>query len=516
MQFGLVGESRSLFHNKTSLKSSACFTIDAADVPILRKTVLQLAGIGYGEMPIRERLGLKDLSDLRWRALPIYRAEKLTLRDPQAVAIDLFLLQGDIPRAELDRLFDPADQAALVRAGLLLLDEAAIGRARASLFPIGDRLIFSDHAWPSLPHPGYEKVPPDQVMFIGTDSRWLARATTRRPVGAALDLCTGSGIHALLAAAHSQRVVAVDINPRAVHCARFNGQAAGANNIDVRLGDLYEPVGDARFDLITANPPFVPSPRDSLQYRDGGRSGEEVQRRIITGLPKYLAPGGMAQIVTEFGERGDEPLANRLRQWLGAAPMDIHILRLREHSVADYSIGHADGADSYQAFLDSVHDWAGNLRTQGYTRIVSVLLAFQWSDPTLGLPWTRIEAPQSLHSAANTEVEAAFAAERMVRKANFHELLGRSRVRWAGPIALLEARVLGREISGNTQAELLGKGLSILQTLNPVERDILLLIEKPLAVSELIALAQGLNLAKETILTTIGSLIRRRLVHLFQ
>ncbi len=417
-------------------------------MPILRKTVLQLAAIGYGEKPIRERLALNDLKDLRWRALPIYRAEKLTVRDSQAVAIDLFLLQGVIPLAELDRLFDPADQAALVRAGLLLLDNPGHARAGASLFPIENRLIFSDHAWPSLPHPGCEQVPPDQVMFIGTDSRWLARATTRRPAGAALDLCTGSGIHALLAAAHSRRVVAVDINPRAVHCARFNAQAAGVNNIEVRLGDLYEPLDDARFDLITANPPFVPSPRDWLQYRDGGRSGEEVQRRIIAGLPQYLAPGGMAQMVTEFGERGNQPLVNRLRQWLGDAPMDILILRLQEHSTTDYSIGHADGAGSYQAFLDSVHDWSGNLKAQGYTRIVSVLLAFQWSDAALGLPWTRIEAPQSLHAAAHAEVEAAFAAERLVRKANFHELLEHSQVRWAGPIALLEARVLGCGVPG--------------------------------------------------------------------
>jgi hypothetical protein len=497
------------------LNNSASYTIDAADVAILRMALLQLAGIGYSEAPIRERLGLKDLTDLRWRALPIYRAEKLTARDPQAVAIDLFLLQGAISTTELDQLFDSAKQATLVRAGLLLLDESGTARARASLFPIGDRLIFSDHAWPSLPHPGYAKVLPDQVMFIGTDSRWLARVTARRSVGAALDLCTGSGIHALLAATHSQRVVAVDINPRAVQCVRFNCQASGANNIEVRLGDLYEPVGQARFDLITANPPFVPSPRNSLTYRDGGRSGEDVQRRIIAGLPQFLAPGGMAHIVTEFGERGDEPLANRLREWLRDAPMDIHILRLRETLAADYAIGHADGADSYAAFLNSVHDWAGNLRTQGYTRIVSVLLAFQWSDPELGRPWTRSETPQSLHSSANTEVEAAFAAERVVRKANFHELLVRSRVRWAGPMALLETRKLGREVTRHTQAELLGKGLPILQTLNPVERDILLLIEKPLAVSDLVVLAQGFNLEKETILATISSLIRRRLVHLF-
>jgi hypothetical protein len=63
---------------------------------------------------------------------------------------------------------------------------------------------------------------------------------------------------------------------------------------------------------------------------------------------------------------------------------------------------------------------------------------------------------------------------------------------------------------------LLGKALPILQTLNPIERDILLLIEQPRPVSELIATAERLTLAREIILTTLGSLIRCRLVHLFQ
>ena len=387
-----------------------------------------------------------------------------------------------------------------------------MARARASLFPVGDRLVFSDHAWPLLPHPGCVTVSDDQVMSVGTDSRWLARATVRRSVGAALDLCTGSGIHALLAAAHSKRVVAVDINPRAAQCTRFNSLASGTSNIEVLVGDLYDPVGSERFDLITANPPFVPSPRDSLKFRDGGRSGEDVQRRIIAGLPHHLAPGGMAHIVTEFGERGEEPLANRLREWLGGAPMDIYILRLRVHSAANYAMGHADGVGSSENFLNSVHDWIENLSTQGYTRMVSVLLTFQWSDSAVGSPWTRSDSPQTLHSAAGTEVAAAFAAERLVRQPNFLDLLGRSRVRWAGPIALQETKVLGYEVPSTVQAELLGRSLSIQHRLDTTERAILALIGKPMPFSELVGLAQGLNLDREVVVSAIGSLIRRGLV----
>jgi len=81
-------------------------------------------------------------------------------------------------------------------------------------------------------------------MFIGVDSRWLARACVRRPVSSALDLCTGSGIQALLAATHARRVTAVDINPRAVRCTRFNAQALDCHNLKVKEGDLYGPVGE--------------------------------------------------------------------------------------------------------------------------------------------------------------------------------------------------------------------------------------------------------------------------------
>ena len=494
------------------MTDSATFLVDDADVHALRDALSHIAHIGYSETRVRERLGLSDINDLQWRALPVYREEQLADRDALSLAIDLFLLQGVIPTVELDQLFDKADKQALVRAGLLMIDDKGLASASASLFPIGDRLVFSDHAWPKLPHPGCAIIPRDQVMSVGSDSRWLARATVRRPVGATLDLCTGSGVHALLAASHSKKVIAVDINPRAASCTRFNSQASGADNIEVVVGDLFEPVYGESFDLITANPPFVPSPVDSLMFRDGGNSGEDVQRRIIAGLPLHLTQGGIAQIVTELGERDDDPISDRLRSWLGGAPIDILILRLRTHSAASYAIGHAEGDYDFGDFLDSVHDWAENLKTHGYTRIVSVLLAFQWSDQACGYPWTRSEETQPPLSDIGNEVEALFIAERLARKPNLREILECCRVRRAGQIGLMEARILGSKLRANTQAQLLGNAMSIIQWLDPVEREILVLMEEPLDMSELIALLRGLNLDKETIFAAVDSLLRRGLV----
>ena len=165
-------------------------------------------------------------------------------------------------------------------------------------------------------------------------------------------------------------------------------EPAESDNLEAMEGDLFEPVRGERFDLITANPPFVPSPVNAIRFRDGGHSGEEIQRRIVAGLPDHLAPGGTAQIVTELGEHDSEPIVNRLREWLDGAPMDIHVLRLNEYTATKYAIGHAKG-DEYPEFLDSVQAWAGNLRAQGYARVVSVIVSFQWSDPRAALLGTR-------------------------------------------------------------------------------------------------------------------------------
>jgi Methyltransferase small domain len=493
------------------LTEPASFLVNSDDASSLREVIAKMVRFGYIETKVCERLGLQDLTDLQWRAVPIYRAERLSARDPLDLAIELFLLQGILPADELGQLLTAPERGLLLRTSFLAVDKDGSGRACASLFPVGDRLIFSDHAWPELPHPGLTKVPHDHVMYVGADSRELARCTFRRPVGSALDLCTGSGIHAVLASAHAKRVLAVDINERAVLCTRFNAQLSQAANLEAAVGDLFEAARGERFDLITANPPFVPSPVNTLGFRDGGRSGEDVQKRIVAGLPKHLAPGGIAQITTELGERDGEPLTLRLREWLGGAPMDIHILRLREYSAAKYVIAHAKG-DDYKTFLESVGAWAGNLRTQGYVQIVAVLITFQWSDSRYGPPWERVEEAPPPQRSAWREIEAAFNAERLARRPDLPEFLQQNWLQRTGPIALLDAQALGSTIPPNAKATLLGQALPIEYQLDALEREILRRLESRTAVAELIKTFQSFNVSEEYTLAAITSLLRRRLI----
>ncbi len=486
-------------------------------MPAVRATLSHLAQLGYCEKTIRERLGLADINDLLWRALPIYRRERLSNRDALASAIDLFLLQGVIPLQEVNALFcqtfGQTDWQVLAQIGVVTV-EAGFVRAQVSLFPVGDRLVFSEHAWPKLPHPGTVDVPHNQVMFVGSDSHWLARSTFRYPVRNALDLCTGSGIHALLAATHAQRVVAVDINPRAALCTQFNAKIEGIANLTILVGYLLEPVGEERFDLLTANPPFVPSPVHSLGFRDGGHSGEDVQRRIVAALPHHLAPGGVAQIITEIGEREGESIADRVREWLGGAPMDIHLLRLREYSTAAYAFGHADGED-YGVFLRSVDQWHENLMAQGYARIIAVLLTIQWSDPTYGAPWTKSEESKPpVSDRAAVEIEDRLAAERLSRHPGLYRILEQSTVERVARISIIDAGVLGDESHPKTNAQLLGRALAIQQWIEPIEREILLRMKVSQTFAEILTLSHTLGLDEGMTLTVIRSLLQRGLIAL--
>jgi methylase of polypeptide subunit release factors len=463
----------------------------------------RLLAIGFDEAG---RLGLRDLNDISGKALPIYRRERLHARDPLACAIELFMLQGSLPSSEVNALLDAPDQQALLRAGVLE-HHAGTVHARLSLYPVGRRLVFSDHAWPQVGRAAPSLLSHDRVMYIGADSRWLARATVRRPVAAALDLCCGSGVQAVLAASHAARVAAVDVNPRAVRCTAFNAAAMGLSNLQALQGDLYAPVPDGHFDLITANPPFVPAPAQEVGFRDGGPTGEDVQRRIVEGLPRHLAKGGVAQIVTELGERDGETLELRLRRWLGEAPMDIHVLRLRVHSAQTYAVGHATGDDT-RAVLDSVDRWAKNLADQGYERVVSVLLAFQWSDD----PWFREDEAQPPTADAGREIEAIFAAERLSRDPTLKDRLRAGTVVRTAPLALVETRSLGFDAPVVVQARPLGPAIGIEHVLQPIEREVVMCMEGPIATSELLSAAAKASVPEDAVLAAMVALVRKGII----
>jgi HemK-related putative methylase len=116
------------------------------------------------------------------------------------------------------------------------------------------------------------------------------------PGSTALDLGTGSGVGAVFAAQWAGRVVAADINPAAVRCARINALLNRVEDrVEAREGDLFAPVRDERFDVVLFNPPyFRGTPRDAL---DRAWRATDVVESFAAELPDHLAPGGHALVV---------------------------------------------------------------------------------------------------------------------------------------------------------------------------------------------------------------------------
>ena len=147
---------------------------------------------------------------------------------------------------------------------------------------------------------------PGIYFTSGFLARYLARPGVVPRGGAVLDLGTGSGIMALVAArSGAGRVVATDLNPRAVRCAAANVARYGlATRVDVRAGDLFAPVAGEQFDLIVCNPPYFPGTPHTVAERAllAGPAYEWLDR-FAAGVAAHVAPGGRVLLV--LGDAAD-------------------------------------------------------------------------------------------------------------------------------------------------------------------------------------------------------------------
>jgi release factor glutamine methyltransferase len=143
-------------------------------------------------------------------------------------------------------------------------------------------------------------------VFRPISDTWiLAEALAAEPAvrgGRVLDICTGSGALATHAARlGAAECHAVDLSRRAVLSARLTGLLNGAR-VRVVRGDLLHAVAGV-FDVIFANPPYVPAATGELpvagpgRATDGGLDGRAVLDRICADAPARLAPGGVVLLV---------------------------------------------------------------------------------------------------------------------------------------------------------------------------------------------------------------------------
>jgi len=300
------------------------------------------------------------------RALARLRAT-LTVPEANVVLAQLFVLGLPVDRAELAAALpslgvDGAEQLGLVTAhtagatqpGRLAapVDPALAPPRVAPLVDLrpysfvdahgaGSWWITSDLGELALGHPLGE----GHVLGVGGASLTLSALMIPTPVDSALDLGTGCGIQALHASRHAARVVATDISERALELAALNARLNGVENIEFRLGSLFDPVAGERFDHIISNPPFVITPRvegvPSYEYRDGGLVGDALVEAVVRGAAEHLTAGGVAQLLGNW-EYHDDDAFDRLAGWLERpageqAPLDAWIIEREVQAPTGYA-----------------------------------------------------------------------------------------------------------------------------------------------------------------------------------
>ena len=159
---------------------------------------------------------------------------------------------------------------------------------------------------------GLDLVVPAGVFGPTPTSPLLGRAVLDevRPTDRVLDMGTGTGVNALLAASRATEVIGVDINPDAVAAAASNALRNDlADRASFVVGDLFAPV-DGRFDLVIYDPPFRWfAPRDLVEAAIADE-GYGSLRRFFAELPDRLNDGGRGLVF--FGTSGDMAYLERL------------------------------------------------------------------------------------------------------------------------------------------------------------------------------------------------------------
>jgi SAM-dependent methyltransferase len=234
------------------------------------------------------------------------------------------------------------------------------------LVPFEDFLVASDRT------SRFETAEADLVLWPNPTSRLLSRFTVRRPSRATLDIGTGTGVQALVAAKHSEKVMATDLNVRALALAAFNARLNGIENIEFRFGDGFAPVADQKFDLIVSNPPFFITPSDHYLFCDNPMELDQLCRLLARDAAAHLNEGGYFQMLCEWAEIQGEPWQEHVTEWFNGTGCDAWVLKGQSRTPSQYAQDRAretvsspdQGASLYREYMayyegknvEAIHD----------------------------------------------------------------------------------------------------------------------------------------------------------------
>ena len=360
-----------------------------------RRGLVQVKGLlraaGYSAEGVAGALGAAPVP----RAYAPFYAARLDERRPLSALVKLFALGFAVGRSAA------VDVQSLRAAGWVRVDGEQV-EPLVRVTPWEGSLVVHDPEDP-------EQLGPDVVTGPNRASDTLASLTVRRSVARALDLGTGNGLQALLAKRHAERVVAADINPRAVELAQLNA-ALNEVELDVREGDGVGPVAGEQFDLIVCNPPFVISPDTSFTFRDSHTAGDEYCRQIVRQSAGVLREGGFATILCNWICRQPDERWQPLRSWVEDRGCDALLLAQDAADPQTYALAWNEPLRHDQAaFADAVERWLDFYDRQGITAIGLGAIVLRRRQ---GHNWTRgIDVPLAPQGSASDHLLRLFAAQ---------------------------------------------------------------------------------------------------------
>jgi methylase of polypeptide subunit release factors len=336
---------------------------------------------GYRAEQIQQRLGTSDRALAEGPDRPVY-LRRLGEGDALALLIRMLLIDVAVVRELAEGILGVDAVALLERVGLLETAEEGRVDGTVRVVPHEHLLIASDR---------YAEGHADHVAAVHGPSATLSHLTVRRPVGSALDVGTGNGIQALLAAAHADRVVATDINERALAFTAFNAALNGIDTVELRRGSFFEPVAGEQFDLVVTNPPYVISPESSFLFRDSGLPKDAVSEQVARALPAHIAEGGFGSVMVSWVlENDDDDPTSRPASWVEGSGCDALII----HTGSDEPLPIAaqwnrDVRTDATAYAEAIDRWLEYFEKEGIREIAFGCIVLRRRAPESFPNWIR-------------------------------------------------------------------------------------------------------------------------------
>jgi hypothetical protein len=372
---------------------------------------------GYTNEGVLEILNVKDFPSIKERDTPFLL--RCTNRGtPLETLIRLFLMEVPVDGESLRKAILPMKLETCLEAGLVQTVDGVV-KTKVKLLPFQNLLVAFDLDRRLSSPSGY-----DYVMGIGRSSLTLANLTVRKPSQMTFDLGTGCGIQALLASPHSDRVLAVDRNPRAVEYATFNAKLNGMSCIECLEGDLFEPVMGQRFNLIVSNPPFVISPEMRYIYRDSGMEGDEICQKIVREAPHSLCEGGFCQILCNWIEYSGQDWRERLSKWFEGTGCDVWVMRNESQLPATYASVWIRHTERYEVerYPERFEKWMAYYEKQGIKSVALGVITMRRSRAHKN--WFRAdESPEKMLGPCGDSVFQAFELRDFLESINDEGLL---------------------------------------------------------------------------------------------